>query len=112
MANSRAPVTTHILDLTRGKPAAGIGVRLYAGDQLLATGATNNDGRVEAWDSEFSVRPGKHRLEFDVLPWFEAKGENSFYEDVHISFRISDTNEHYHVPLLLSAFGYSTYRGS
>jgi 5-hydroxyisourate hydrolase len=58
------------------------------------------------------VNPGRYRLEFDVEPWFQARGENSFYEDVQISFRIADATEHYHVPLLLSPFGYSTYRGS
>ena len=108
----RAPVTTHILDLVQGKPAAGVGVRLYAGDGHLAGGVTDDDGRVEAWDAAFTLTPGKYRLEFDVLPWFAGRGERSFYEDVHISFRVKDTNEHYHVPLLLSPYGYSTYRGS
>ncbi len=110
--SKRAPVTTHILDLTRGRPAADVAVRLYAEDRLLASGVTNADGRVEHWESRFEVAPGKHRLEFDVQPWFEAKGESSFYEDIHIAFRIQDVAEHYHVPLLLSAYGYSTYRGS
>ena len=109
---SRASVTTHILDLNHGKPAAGISVRLYADDSLLASGVTNDDGRVEIWDTDSSIVSGKHRLEFDVQPWFDARGETSFYEDVHISFRIAATDEHYHVPLLLNAFGYSTYRGS
>ena len=108
----RAPITTHILDLVHGRPAAGISVRLFADDRLLSSGVTNKDGRVEDWQESFSVAPGKHRLEFDVAPWFSARGESSFYEDVHISFRVADTSEHFHVPLLLSPFGYSTYRGS
>lgn len=110
--SNRAPVTTHILDLTRGRPAAGIAVRLFAEDEHLTSGTTDGDGRVESWDGDYTITPGKYRLEFDVQPWFEARGESSFYEDVHISFRIDDANEHYHVPLLLSAYGYSTYRGS
>ena len=108
----RAPVTTHILDLVRGRPAGGVSVRLYAGDSLLASGVTNDDGRVEAWDKDLQISAGKHRLEFDVEPWFSGQGETSFYEDIHISFRIQDTTQHYHVPLLLSPYGYSTYRGS
>ena len=108
----KPPVTTHILDLVKGRPAAGVAVRLYAGADLIAAGVTDNDGRVAEWRQSFSVNPGRYRLEFDVEPWFQARGENSFYEDVQISFRIADATEHYHVPLLLSPFGYSTYRGS
>lgn len=108
----RPSITTHILDLTRGRPATGIAVRLFGSDGLVASGVTNEDGRVESWSDSYSVVSGKYRLEFDVEPWFTARGEQSFYEDVHISFRVGDTGEHYHVPLLLSPFGYSTYRGS
>ena len=108
----KPPVTTHILDLVNGRPAVGVDVRLYAGVELIAEGVTNDDGRVADWRQSFSVSPGRYRLEFDVEPWFQARGENSFYEQVHISFRIADAAEHHHVPLLLSPFGYSTYRGS
>lgn len=106
------PVTTHILDLVRGQPATGIAVRLYQEASLLGSGITNEDGRVTDWDQAFVISAGRYRLEFDVEPWFRARGEASFYEDVHISFRIESADEHYHVPLLLSPFGYSTYRGS
>ncbi len=108
----RAPVTTHILDLVRGAPAAGVAVSLYEGADCIATGMTNDDGRIETWDNPLTVSPGKYRLEFAVAPWFDRQGETSFYEDVHVSFRISDLQVHYHVPLLLSPYGYSTYRGS
>ena len=108
----RPPITTHILDLTRGRPAAGVAVRLFGPEGQLADGVTNDDGRVEVWSEAYSLVAGKYRLEFDVEPWFAARQEQSFYEDVHISFRVGDTAEHYHVPLLLSPFGYSTYRGS
>ncbi len=109
---NRAPVTTHILDLVHGKPADGILVRLYSGTALVAEGKTDADGRVAMWDKQFSINKGKYRLEFSVESWFDRRGEQSFYEDVHISFRIDNAEEHYHVPLLLSPFGYSTYRGS
>ena len=112
MSHDRPPVTTHILDLVRGKPAADIVVRLFGPTGHLADGITNTDGRVESWSEPLVLQPGKYRLEFDVEPWFSERSEQSFYEDVHISFRVGDTCEHYHVPLLLSPFGYSTYRGS
>jgi len=105
-------VTTHILDLVRGKPASGVTVRIREGSDYLAEGVTDDDGRVGSWSREFNLREATYCLEFDVEPWFQARGEDSFYKDVHISFRVSDPAEHYHVPLLLSPFGYSTYRGS
>lgn len=108
----RPPITTHVLDLVRGKPAQGIAVALFKEAQPLASGVTNHDGRVEQWSAGFALTPGKYRLEFAVEPWFQARGEASFYEDVHISFRVEAAAQHYHVPLLLSPFGYSTYRGS
>ncbi len=108
----KPPITTHILDLVRGRPAAGVSVSLFQGSEEIARGLTNDDGRVAEWQPDFGISPGKYRLEFDVEPWFSARGEESFYEDVHISFRVVDASEHYHVPLLLSPFGYSTYRGS
>ena len=108
----RPPITTHILDQTRGRPAAGVAVRLFGPDGPVADSVTNDDGRVESWSTDYTLVSGKYRLEFDVEPWFAARNEQSFYEDVHISFRVGDPAEHYHVPLLLSPFGYSTYRGS
>lgn len=110
--SSRPPVTTHILDLVAGKPAVGVVVRLFAGETLLTQGMTNEDGRVEDWEESFSIDTGRYRLEFEVEPWFEQKGESSFYADVQIAFKVADPDQHYHVPLLLSPYGYSTYRGS
>ena len=110
--SDKPAITTHVLDLVRGKPASGIAVRLYNAEGLLAEGDTNEDGRVEIWQSRFEIAPGKYRLEFDVEPWFSARGETSFYEDVHISFRVDESSAHYHVPLLVSRWAYSTYRGS
>ncbi len=110
--SERAPITTHILDLATGRPAAGITLRLFGPEGQITTGTTDDDGRVTSWAHEFSIAAGKYRIEFDVEPYFEARGTTPFYEDVHIAFRIREASEHYHVPLLLSAFGYSTYRGS
>ena len=108
----KPPITTHVLDLVRGQPASGIKVHLYESVKMLARGVTNHDGRVENWSEDFSLVASKYRLAFDVGPWFSDRLEESFYEDVQISFRVADTGRHYHVPLLLSPFGYSTYRGS
>ena len=110
--SDRAPITTHILDLATGKPAGDITLRLFGPDGQITSGTTDSDGRVNQWQDSFNIAPGKYRIEFDVEPYFEARGTTPFYEDVHIAFRIREASEHYHVPLLLSAFGYSTYRGS
>ena len=106
------PVTTHVLSLVSGQPAEGIVVRLSGPDGLLAEGVTDADGRVATWSRSLTLVPGTYGLEFAVGPWFQARGERSFYEDVQISFRVDDAAACYHVPLLLSPFGYSTYRGS
>ena len=108
----RPPITTHILDLAGGKPAGGVAVQLFQGETLLAEGTADADGRVENWSAVYEIRAATYRLAFAVEPWFEAQGIDTFYEDVQISFRVADPTQHYHVPLLLSPFGYSTYRGS
>ena len=110
--SDRAPITTHILDLATGRPAAGITLRLFGPEGQITTGTTDEDGRVTQWNDEYSIKAGKYRIEFDVEPYFEARGTTPFYEDVHIAFRIREASEHYHVPLLLSPYSYSTYRGS
>jgi hydroxyisourate hydrolase len=110
--SQRAAITTHILDLVRGQPAANVAVRLYNTKGLVASARTDDDGRVVQWDTEFDIQADKYRFEFDVAPYFDLQQADCFYEDVHISFRVKNVIEHYHVPLLLSPFGYSTYRGS
>ena len=110
--SQRAAITTHILDLVRGQPAAKVAVRLYDTQDLIASATTDSDGRVLQWDTEFTIQADKYRLEFDIEPYFDQHQTDCFYEDVHISFRVKEIAEHYHVPLLLSPFGYSTYRGS
>lgn len=110
----KAPITTHILDLQLGKPAAGVKVELYAPDQseAVATSTTDEDGRIILWPENFELSPGKWTLRFQVEEWFESQKRETFFADVSLSFKVKETSEHYHVPLLLNAFGYSTYRGS
>ncbi len=103
-------LSTHILDTSRGRPAAGVAVRLDArqgnGWRTLAEGTTNADGRLSGWDT---AQPGVYRLVFDTGDYL---GPDGFYPEVVVAFRVVDEQEHYHVPLLISPFGYTTYRGS
>jgi 5-hydroxyisourate hydrolase len=111
-------ITTHVLDLSRGRPAAGLTVRLEAvrdgaGWTLLAQGTTDPDGRLRNLLLDGAPpAPGRYRLVFDVGPYFEANGIEGFYPEVVVTFAVRHEREHYHVPLLLSPYGYSTYRGS
>ena len=114
----KSPITTHVLDTGQGHPAAGVKARLanLAADgtwQELAQGSTNADGRVsDLLPAEKPLAPGVYRLTFETGAYFRALGLPSFYPHVVIVFEIKDSSQHYHVPLLLSPFGYSTYRGS
>ncbi|EHQ30457.1 hydroxyisourate hydrolase [Mucilaginibacter paludis] len=109
-------ITTHILDTTLGKPAQGVAISLHQQHGAewikLAEGTTNADGRIaNLLDKETVLPIGIYKMHFEVHPYFETLGITAFYPWVDIVFNIS-TNEHYHVPLLLNPFGYSTYRGS
>ena len=107
-------ITTHILDTSRGKPAAGISVVLYQQQREwteLVRGITNVDGRSDLLPSETVLPSGTYRLRFETAAYFDQLGTTTFYPVVDITFTIA-TGEHYHVPLLLNPFGYSTYRGS
>ncbi|WP_040799073.1 hydroxyisourate hydrolase [Nocardia higoensis] len=101
-------VSTHVLDAVRGVPAAGIGVALYAGDEPIARATTDGDGRVPALVA--GLRPGTYRLVFATGDYFAARGEATFYPEVSVTF--ASGPGHHHVPLLLSPFAFSTYRGS
>lgn len=110
-------ITTHVLDTSRGQPAQGVPVTLEieaaGGWQLVGKGTTNADGRISDLVSpEVSVVPGVYRLIFDTGKYWAAQQSESFYPQVTIIFRLADAAQHYHIPLLLSPFGYSTYRGS
>ena len=103
-------VSTHVLDAVLGRPAAGMTVALWAGDQLLATGVTDADGRCRL--TEDATAAGPHRLVFGTGDWSAAQERETFWPEVVLTFAVSEPNGHHHVPLLLSPFGYSTYRGS
>lgn len=110
-------ITTHVLDIARGQPAAGVPIVLeaQAGDgwQEIGRGRTDTDGRLrDLLPSDFAFREGTYRLTFDTAVYFAAQSTESFYPIVTVSFIVHDAAQHYHVPLLLSPFGYSTYRGS
>ena len=109
-------LTTHVLDTAHGRPAAGVSVRLFAGDRLIFSGITNADGRCPALLDEVQIAVGRYRLEFAVAAYFRAAGvalpEPPFLDMVSIDFGVADASGHYHVPLLVSPYAYSTYRGS
>jgi 5-hydroxyisourate hydrolase len=103
-------VSTHVLDSVTGRPAAGIAVRLFAGEALLAEGVTDRDGRCRLTDDATAL--GTHRLIFATGQWFAEQGREAFYPEVVLTFAVQEPAEHHHVPLLLAPFAYSTYRGS
>ncbi|PKW12830.1 hydroxyisourate hydrolase [Saccharopolyspora spinosa] len=108
-------VTTHLLDAVRGVPATGVAIRLEAAKgsdwSALAEGRTDDDGRIKDLGPD-RLAAGDYRLTFDTGEYFERQGVATFYPQVQITFRIADPAQHYHVPLLLSPFAFSTYRGS
>lgn len=105
-------VTTHILDAGVGTPAPDVEVVLEGADgAVVATGRTDADGRVRDLGPDV-LTPGAYRLRFAVGEYFGRTETRTFYPTVSIDFQIEDTEQHYHVPLLISPFAYSTYRGS
>lgn len=109
-------ITTHVLDTSSGKPAKGIRIQLLKQEndkwQSLAEGVTNDDGRIQdLLDKETKLEKGVYRMDFQTGNYFTNKKLKCFYPHVEIIFNI-DSDDHYHIPLLLSPFGYSTYRGS
>ena len=108
-------LSTHVLDTAAGRPAAGVAITLFRLDgdtrEKLAEVATNADGRTDQpllTGADFS--PGLYELVFDVAAYF--RGAPAFYDTVPIRFRVTDASGHYHVPLLVTPWSYSTYRGS
>lgn len=109
-------ISTHVLDVSRGRPAQDVPVHLEkkAGEAFtsLRVAKTDADGRVKDLVPEGNLEPGTYRLTFDTAAYFGAQGIEGFYPEAAVVFVVRDAEAHYHVPLLLSAFGYSTYRGS
>ena len=109
-------ITTHILDTTRGKPAAGINIVLYRGENdewtEIARGTTNNDGRIpDLLSKNVILEIGIYKMRFETKDYFDKDRIPTFYPYVEIIFDLQST-DHHHIPLLLNPFGYSTYRGS
>lgn len=109
-------ISTHVLDIARGRPAEGVPVRLEKKDgesfACVKTGATDADGRVKDLVPEGQLTAGIFRITFDTGAYFAAQGTEGFYPEASIVFVVKDPAAHYHVPLLLSPYGFSTYRGS
>ncbi|TQL70565.1 5-hydroxyisourate hydrolase [Nocardioides albertanoniae] len=112
-SNSTSAITTHVLDTALGRPAAGVAVRLTRIDPdhpLTVDAFTDDDGRVSELGPD-QVPAGTYQLRFDTAAYFAATGQECFYPEVSVTFTVTD-GRHHHVPLLLSPFAYSTYRGS
>jgi len=110
-------ITTHVLDTSAGRPAAGVPVILEiekagGGWKELSRGATDGDGRLAHLLAPGTLVAGNYRLTFDTQAYFQARRIESLYPLVTLIFQVRDAKEHYHIPLLLSPYGYSTYRGS
>lgn len=106
-------LSTHVLDVALGRPASGIRVELEHDGGRLDEGITDGDGRVrELGANGGPLRAGTYRLTFHVGAYFSSAARDTFYERITVEFTLSGRPEHYHVPLLLSPFGYTTYRGS
>ncbi len=110
-------ITTHVLDTASGRPAAGVHVSLEQMDvdgswKPIAQGATDEDGRLRTlMPADTRPVPGTYRLVFETRPYFDAQDISTFYPHIIVTFTVSD-DAHYHVPLLLTPFGYATYRGT
>ena len=115
--NAKSPITTHVLDTAQGRPAAGVAVELLRQNQQrawepLGRGVTNADGRLSDLLPPGTLLPGRYRLTFATGEYHQRHEVNAFFPEVAIDFQVASDLEHYHVPLLISPFGYSTYRGS
>ncbi len=116
MANDRPTISTHILDLETGEPAAGFPVALFRLDahgqpELLAETRTDGDGRVRSL-LETVLTPGSYQLVFDVAAYLDDDDREGFFENMAVGFAVDDAERSYHVPLLLTPYGLSVYRGS
>jgi 5-hydroxyisourate hydrolase len=109
-------ISTHVLDVMRGTPAAGLVVTLSRrepdGDwKVVAESETDADGRIRQLTDD-DLDAGEYQLRFDTRPYFERSGLDAFYPEVLVVFSVGDPSSHVHVPVLLSAYGYTTYKGT
>lgn len=110
-------LSTHVLDTARGRPAEGLTVTLSSRSadgswRRTGGGVTNADGRVPGLAGDGALDAGVYRLHFDTGAYFGGQGVSGFYPEASVVFTVDAADDHYHVPLLLSPYGYSTYRGS
>jgi 5-hydroxyisourate hydrolase len=109
-------ITTHVLDTAQGRPGGGIAIELERADgatwHRIGGGVTDDDGRLRTLTPAGPVQPATYRIRFQTAAYFAAQGVTGFFPLVEIQFTVVDGAAHYHVPLLLSPYGYSTYRGS
>jgi len=110
-------ISTHILDLVRGKAASGVPVKLESQDasgnwQALASSVTDSDGRCAQLLRDPALPPGLYRLRFDTAAYFTAQQTESLYPMIEVTFQVREGQTHFHIPLLLSPNGYTTYRGT
>ncbi|XP_047219321.1 5-hydroxyisourate hydrolase-like isoform X1 [Girardinichthys multiradiatus] len=118
MSGSPSPLTTHVLNTALGVPGTNVTLRLYQQNtstdvwQLITIGTTNDDGRCPGLITQEQFKAGVYKLHFETGQYWASMGQTSFYPYVEIVFTITDPGQKYHVPLLVSRFSYSTYRGS
>jgi 5-hydroxyisourate hydrolase len=110
-------ITTHVLDTTLGRPAANVPVTLEHQEangswRKVGSGATDQDGRSVDLLQSGKLLPGTYRLTFDTAAYLKSQNTEAFYPQIMVIFAVADAEQHYHIPLLLSRYGYSTYRGS
>ncbi|WP_300628559.1 hydroxyisourate hydrolase [Pseudomonas sp.] len=111
------PLSVHVLNLENGLPSAGVSVTLeeHVGDQWqsLSQGVTNQQGRIaELFPADRSMKPGEYRVVFKTGDYYKKANRETFFPEVPVIFQVKQTDQHYHIPLLLSPYGFSTYRGS
>ncbi|XP_053721810.1 5-hydroxyisourate hydrolase-like [Synchiropus splendidus] len=118
MAVPPSPLTTHVLNVSAGIPAADMALSLYGQDastkvwNLITTGVTNSEGRCSELVTKEMFQPGMYKIRFETELYWESLGETSFYPYVEYVFAVGDADQQYHLPLLLSRFSYTTYRGN
>jgi 5-hydroxyisourate hydrolase len=109
-------ITTHVLDTAAGRPGKAIAIELEREDhgswRMIGGGVTDDDGRLRTLTPPGPVATGTYRIRFQTGAYFAAHGQTGFFPVVEIHFTVADGTQHYHVPLLLSPYGFSTYRGS
>ena len=109
-------ITTHVLDTSLGRPGAGIRVELHRKSddawKLVGQGRTDANGRCSDLMGDAKPEPGTYRLIFHAAEYFREQNAKTFYSEIPVIFEVGDSGQHYHVPLLISPFGYSTYRGT